>query len=403
MITIVPRLSVAVLGLALATHALAQPIRLATGPSNAVDGYLNVAPDEYGAWTQPFAGGAGPNDDNFNPAGTLPNGQPIPLRNVCFTSGFFLFVGTTDRELLSNSADWQAVSAAGVPAFNTDATLDRQVTAANVASDVTGDGVNDTLSSAFRVFNAAGTIDLAATLVQRVRSAAPGVAVMHQTYTFTNNAANPLSASLVRALDGDLIYTAVNYANDQVGTTCNAAGIGQFVFMREPDVDSTALTLYGGADGRYYYGGKQNHTPINGPPAMGYGTDVQVWVAYGVPPTWQNYIATVGYNVDGINGNVAGTADSFIGLDFELSLAPGASKTIRVSTTYGRPTPASIPCPGDLNGDFSVGLSDLTLLLASFGSSVGDPAYNPDADLDGNGSIGLTDLTLFLANFGASC
>lgn len=39
-----------------AVHAAAQPVRIATGSDPILDGYLDVAPDEFGSWAQPFAG-----------------------------------------------------------------------------------------------------------------------------------------------------------------------------------------------------------------------------------------------------------------------------------------------------------------------------------------------------------
>lgn len=58
----------------------------------------------------------------------------------------------------------------------------------------------------------------------------------------------------------------------------------------------------------------------------------------------------------------------------------------------------STPCTGDINGDRSVGLGDLSALLSAFGSVTGPPV-----DLSGNGTIGLEDLTILLANFGTIC
>src|SRR5262245_36052847 len=60
-------------------------------------------------------------------------------------------------------------------------------------------------------------------------------------------------------------------------------------------------------------------------------------------------------------------------------------------------------CPEDLDGDGSIGLSDLATLMNSFGLSAGDPGFNPDADLDGDGSIGLNDLSILMASFGQTC
>jgi hypothetical protein len=60
-------------------------------------------------------------------------------------------------------------------------------------------------------------------------------------------------------------------------------------------------------------------------------------------------------------------------------------------------------CPQDIDGDGMVGLGDLALVLAAFGSSSGDPAFNPDADLDQDGNVGLSDLAQILAAFGSRC
>ncbi len=53
------------------------------------------------------------------------------------------------------------------------------------------------------------------------------------------------------------------------------------------------------------------------------------------------------------------------------------------------------PCPADLDGDGSVGVSDLLELLASWGPCKGCPA-----DFDGNGDVGVSDLLTLLANWG---
>jgi len=55
---------------------------------------------------------------------------------------------------------------------------------------------------------------------------------------------------------------------------------------------------------------------------------------------------------------------------------------------------------GDLDGDGDVDLTDLSLMLAAFGSCLGDPGFNPAADLDETLCVELTDLSILLANFG---
>ncbi len=55
---------------------------------------------------------------------------------------------------------------------------------------------------------------------------------------------------------------------------------------------------------------------------------------------------------------------------------------------------------GDVDGDGDVDLTDLSALLAAYGTCEGDPGYNADADFDGDGCITLVDLAILLANYG---
>ncbi len=58
-------------------------------------------------------------------------------------------------------------------------------------------------------------------------------------------------------------------------------------------------------------------------------------------------------------------------------------------------------CPADLNGDGSVDLDDLSVLLVHFGTiGGGTPAQG---DLNGDGNIDLTDLSMLLTQFGTTC
>ncbi len=59
-----------------------------------------------------------------------------------------------------------------------------------------------------------------------------------------------------------------------------------------------------------------------------------------------------------------------------------------------------IQCSGDIDGDGDTDLSDLAELLAAYGTSVGDPNYNPDADFDSDGTVDLADLAVLLADYG---
>ncbi|MFN0136974.1 MAG: dockerin type I domain-containing protein [Phycisphaerae bacterium] len=62
---------------------------------------------------------------------------------------------------------------------------------------------------------------------------------------------------------------------------------------------------------------------------------------------------------------------------------------------------AGAPCPGDVDGDGAVNLTDLAILLAHFGTPSG--ATFADGDTDGDGDVDLSDLAMLLANFGSDC
>jgi len=59
------------------------------------------------------------------------------------------------------------------------------------------------------------------------------------------------------------------------------------------------------------------------------------------------------------------------------------------------------PCPGDLDGDNDVDLSDLAQLLSNYGMMSG-AAYE-DGDLDSDGDVDLSDLAALLSVYGAPC
>ena len=59
------------------------------------------------------------------------------------------------------------------------------------------------------------------------------------------------------------------------------------------------------------------------------------------------------------------------------------------------------PCPGDLDGNNQVDLTDLSFLLSNFGTTSG--AILADGDLDGDGDVDLQDLATLLAEFGTIC
>lgn len=62
---------------------------------------------------------------------------------------------------------------------------------------------------------------------------------------------------------------------------------------------------------------------------------------------------------------------------------------------------AATPCPGDVNGDNTVNITDLGVLLSNFGLMGG--ATFSQGDLNGDGNVNITDLGILLAAFGTPC
>lgn len=69
----------------------------------------------------------------------------------------------------------------------------------------------------------------------------------------------------------------------------------------------------------------------------------------------------------------------------------------------GNGRPDECECLGDLDGDFEIALSDIGLLLGSFGRTAGDPEFYGAADIDGDARVDLQDLALLLGDFGRVC
>ena len=362
------------------------PVEIATGPSTAADAYLRLAPDPFGSWADPSFGGGG---DLFNPVGGAP-AQP-----ATFTAGFLLFEGNTKRVLLSNSGNWQFT-------FDFDGSLERAITAASTAADTNADNVDDTLTSSFDVFG--GSTSLTFDLEQHVENVVPlggdPVAVLTQAYTITNNSLSSVDFVLTRAYDGDLIWSG-DFSNDSVGTGTNGSPGDRYVYM--VDGSPTAAVTVSSPQGDAYYGAKRGVTPPGGPP-FGFGTDDEVWNAYGIPTNWRNHIAGVGSNTNGESGpspaGCVSRCDGAVGLDIPVSLAGLASTTITIRHTFGATTPGieGGGCPWDLDGDDTVGVGDLLALFAVWGPCPGPPGC--PGDFNSDGFVGVGDMLAMFANWG---
>jgi len=79
---------------------------------------------------------------------------------------------------------------------------------------------------------------------------------------------------------------------------------------------------------------------------------------------------------------------------FSTTLDYGLNRITEVSITD------TAPCAADVDGDGDTDLNDLAALLTAYGSSVGQPNYNPAADFDNDQDVDLADLAFLLSGYG---
>jgi hypothetical protein len=383
------------------------PQDLATGLDPSADGYCSIVADPYGSWTSDNFGGQGAGDlrwgDAYNPIGGA--GPPaLDVQEVSFTNGFFFFQRDGNgngiaRELLSNVLDWQGV-------FAPDDSVFRSIVGdGSLHFDDDSNGVADRFESDFNLDGPSLGAGLDFHLTQQIELI-PGVAtVLTQTLIITNNDPDPVDFTLVRSMDGDLVWdAATDPTDDTVGTGGNGSSC-RYVFQGETGLPNTYITL-SSPQADVYFGAKAGVDPDGAgpcPPMVG-GSDGPLWDAYGVPCAWENYIAGVGTDVNGESGpappGCTSTCDASIGLSIPVTaLGPGESTTVIVYTTFGAASPLDsicdpAPCVWDC-GDFDgvVDIVDFLALLAQW-SQVGT-----SCDFDGVG-VGINDFLDLLGNWG---
>jgi len=76
--------------------------------------------------------------------------------------------------------------------------------------------------------------------------------------------------------------------------------------------------------------------------------------------------------------------------------------TLTLNITHQSSTRVAVywKLPGDIDGDGNVDPDDFCIIARAYSSSVGEPAYKPEADIDCDGDVDSDDLYLFAGNYG---
>jgi hypothetical protein len=157
------------------------------------------------------------------------------------------------------------------------------------------------------------------------------------------------------AVQGDAAVVAA-YGDDEQATNAGAA----YLFIRESDGVWRQHAKFTASDGQYY-------------DQFGYSVALDgSWAVIGAP-----------YDDD--NGTDSGSAYIFrVGPDWS-----------------GNGVPDICECPGDIDYDQSIGLSDLSAVLTNFGLAAGQ-SYE-SGDIDGDYDVDLADLSALLERYGVAC
>ena len=87
-------------------------------------------------------------------------------------------------------------------------------------------------------------------------------------------------------------------------------------------------------------------------------------------------------------------------IEAEASIIPDEIDT--ADNTYIDGT-VKVKMPGDVDGDGTVDVADLSIVSMAYGTFVGEPNYNPDADLNRDGVVDMRDLSTVARNLGKTC
>jgi hypothetical protein len=303
---------------------------------NPGDGHTVVRPDDYGFYGIQNSG----QDDRFYPPGFT------NVFGITLITGAIMTVTTpgnvTSRVLLCEDPAWVDLVEQPPPAPDGIAGAHSGLTR-TVTSPIVANGLEAT--SAFELAHAGSGLDLDVSLLQRlVPSPATVTSDFHQIYTIVNNGSVTVDIVFHVGWETDLYFNDNSFTDDVVGISSDFCSL----YTHDPGSSQRGVALGDGGSTvplSYYYGGKAGIRPGGVDPAMAtlavnQVSKQHVWNAGGVPTTWRNFIAGVGYDTAGEDPTLI--ADATIGREWRFTIAAGATEKVHVLRRYGS---ISIPCP----------------------------------------------------------
>lgn len=224
------------------------------------------------------------------------------------------------------------------------------------------------------------------------------------------NTANQLTANGISDSDGDGFYafgslsgasTTVDIDSFVSFLPANSLQFDAVKLVDVPEIDCANGSVGADIDGVCALSNLDQDASLNGqvnwnPNCGSRSTSIKLYEP-GTTNLLDEYVVSL--NVNGtftINTIQAGTYDIFIKVDgyLEKGIPDVAIASGINSLTVGDIT------NGDVNNDNTVSIADVSLVNACFGSTAGNPNYNPLADLNCDGFITLIDLSILNASFG---
>jgi len=115
------------------------------------------------------------------------------------------------------------------------------------------------------------------------------------------------------------------------------------------------------------------------------------------------YVNAGGSTTAQLNWNTTGVSPGRYNLAATLTIVtPSCAYTVgnQPDTSLSVKGAVHIVPTGDVNLDGTVNIIDMALVAVSFGTTVGNPLYNPFADINGDGLVNIVDIVACATHFG---